>query len=39
MLSVIAIWKGARTHARMLLDFSEDEILDLEEQALGNTRN
>jgi len=39
ILSVIAIWKGARTHARMLLDFSEDEILDLEEQALGNTGN
>jgi len=36
ILSVIALWKGARTHARMLLDFSEDEILDLEELALGN---
>jgi hypothetical protein len=36
ILSVIALWKGARTHARMLLDFSEDEILDLEEQALEN---
>lgn len=36
ILSMIAIWKGTRTHARMLLDFSEDEILDLEEQALGN---
>ncbi len=36
ILSVIALWKGARTHARMLLDFSDDEILDLEEQAFGN---
>jgi hypothetical protein len=36
ILSVIAIWKGTRTHARMLLDFSEDEILDLEAQAPGN---
>jgi hypothetical protein len=36
ILSVIALWKGTRTHARMLLDFSEDEILDFEEQAPGN---
>jgi hypothetical protein len=36
ILSVIALWKGARTHARMLLDFSGDEILDLEEQTLEN---
>jgi hypothetical protein len=36
ILSVIALWKGARTHARMLLDFSGDEILDLQEQTLEN---
>jgi hypothetical protein len=36
ILSMIALWKGARTHARMLLDFSGDEILDLEKEALGN---
>lgn len=30
ILSVLAIAKGARTHGRFLVDYSEDELLDIE---------
>jgi hypothetical protein len=33
ILSVLAISKGARTHARFLLDYSEEELLELETRA------
>ena len=36
ILSVIAIWKGARTHARVLINFSESEVRELAEPILGN---
>src|SRR6266446_1680747 len=35
ILAVITLWKGPRTYARILLEFSEDEVLELEEQAFG----
>jgi hypothetical protein len=30
ILSIIAIWKGLRTYARFIIDFSEDELNELE---------
>lgn len=36
ILSVIAIAKGARTHARFLFEYSDAEMNDLEEQLPGN---
>ncbi len=33
ILCVIALHKGARTYARMLLNYSEEEILDMESEA------
>jgi hypothetical protein len=33
ILGVLALWKGAPTYARILIEFSEDEILELEQQA------
>jgi len=30
ILSILAIAKGARTHGRFLVDYSEDELLDIE---------
>lgn len=36
MLSVIAIAKGARTHARLLFEYSDEEIIALEKQLLGS---
>jgi hypothetical protein len=30
ILSILAIAKGARTHARFLIEYSEDELLDIE---------
>ena len=30
ILSILAIWKGAHTHGRFLLIYSEEELLDLE---------
>jgi hypothetical protein len=29
ILSIVAIWKGARTYARFIIDFSEDELNEL----------
>jgi hypothetical protein len=37
ILALLAIWKGARTHGRIILEFSERELLELEEQAFGIT--
>jgi hypothetical protein len=37
ILSLLAIVKGARTYARVLIDFSEDEVVELEAQAFGDT--
>jgi hypothetical protein len=37
ILSVIALAKGARAHARFLINYSEDELLDLENRAFGGT--
>lgn len=30
MLSILALWKGARTYARVLVELSEDEIVELD---------
>jgi len=35
MLSVLAIWKGARTYGRILVEFTTDEIEELDQQARG----
>jgi hypothetical protein len=35
ILSVLAIVHGARTYGRILVEFTEDEVLELEEQAFG----
>ena len=35
ILAVLALWKGARTYGRLLADFSEDEVLELEKAAFG----
>jgi hypothetical protein len=37
ILSIEALWKGARTYARMLIEFSESEVRELEEQAFGKS--
>ena len=37
ILSVVALWKNARTYARMLIEFSEPEVRELEEQAFGKS--
>ena len=36
ILSVLAIVFGARVHGRVLLEFDEEEVLELERQAFGN---
>jgi len=36
MLSVIAIAKGVRTHARLLFEYSDEEMTALEKQLLGS---
>jgi hypothetical protein len=35
ILAVLATWKGVRTYARILSDFTEDELLELVAQAFG----
>jgi hypothetical protein len=35
ILSVLAIVHGARTYGRILVEFTEDEVLELEQQAFG----
>jgi hypothetical protein len=33
ILSVVALYKGARSYARMLLEYSEEEVIDMESSA------
>ena len=35
ILCILAIAKNARTHARFLLEYSDEELIDLEQQAQG----
>lgn len=37
ILGILALAKGARTHARFLLEYSEDELLKLEDDALNHS--
>jgi hypothetical protein len=39
ILGMLAIWKGARSYGRVLSSFTEDELLELEEQASGPTEH
>jgi hypothetical protein len=39
ILAVLAIMHGARTYGRVLAEFTEDEVLELEEQAFGSAQN
>jgi len=36
---MLSIWKGARTYGRVLSGFTEDELLELENQAFGTTEH
>jgi len=36
ILAVVALWKGARTYSRLLLEFSEAEVRELETRLLGS---
>jgi hypothetical protein len=36
ILAVLAIVHGARTYGRVLAEFTEDEVLELEEAAFGD---
>jgi hypothetical protein len=36
ILGVLAIVHGARTYGRILVEFTEEEVLELEEQAFGS---
>ena len=35
ILAIVALWKGTRVYARLLLDFSEEEVLELTKEILG----
>lgn len=35
LLCIVALQKGARTYARSLLEYSQEELLDLESASLG----
>ena len=37
MLSILALWKGARTYARVLVELSEDEVVELSDRAAGGS--
>jgi hypothetical protein len=39
ILALLALAHGARTYGRLLLEFSEDEVLELEKQAFGDVVN
>jgi hypothetical protein len=39
ILAVLALSKGARTYGRLLVEFSEDEVLELEKAAFGDVSN
>jgi hypothetical protein len=38
ILSLLAVVLGARTYGRLLLEFSEDEVLELEQSAFGTRK-
>ena len=35
ILGVLALWKGLETSGRLLIDFTEDELAEMENQYLG----
>jgi len=35
ILAILALWKGLRTYARLLVDYSEDELLEFQIPAIG----
>jgi hypothetical protein len=37
ILGLVAMWKGARAHARLLIEFDSSEVAELERQALGDS--
>lgn len=37
MLSILALWKGVRTYARVLVELSEDEVVELSARAAGDS--
>jgi len=37
ILAILAIVHGARTYGRVLVEFTEDEVLELEQQAFGSS--
>jgi hypothetical protein len=39
ILGLLAIVHGARTYGRIFVEFSEDEVLELEEEAFGNSED
>jgi hypothetical protein len=39
ILAILAIGHGARTYGRILVEFTEDEVLELEEQAFGGSED
>ena len=39
ILGILAIVHGARTYGRILVEFTEDEVLELEEQAFGGSED
>lgn len=39
ILGLLAVVHGARTHGRILVEFTEDEIVELEEQAFGGSED
>jgi hypothetical protein len=39
ILGILAIVHGARTYGRILVEFTEDEVLELEEQAFGSSED
>jgi hypothetical protein len=39
ILGLLAIVHGARTYGRILIEFTEDEVLELEEQAFGGSED
>jgi hypothetical protein len=39
ILAVLALWKGSRSYARILAEFTESEVDELEQQAFGTPDN
>ncbi len=38
ILAILALWKGARVYARLLVELTEDELQEVEQQAFGDER-